>query len=123
MSTNDSRSGLHALADVPLPRRTDAAFARAVRDEVARHRERRSFALPALAAAAAAVAFIVMRPAPTLERPNPTRVAMARPEAVAIAFPFDDEDALFALPSLEGSSDEELVNLDRILDRRIAHHP
>ena len=119
MNSNDTKDGLEALADVPPPRRTDAAFARAVQDGVRRRRSRAFFALPALAAAAAAFTFLVMRPddAEVL-----TKVADARPveRAVVISDPFDDEDALFAMPSLDGSSDEELANLDRVLDRRLA---
>lgn len=120
MNTNDTKDGLEALAEVPTPRRTDAAFARAVQDGV-RRRSRALFALPALAAAAAAFTFVVMRPddAEVL-----TKVADARPlrveRPVVISDSFDDEDALFALPSLDGSSDEELANLDRVLDRRLA---
>lgn len=109
--------GLERLADVPPPRRSDAAFALAVQDGVSRRRNRTLFALPALAAAAAAFAFVVVR-ADDGRVPEETRIAAASP--VLLADPFDDEDALFALPSLDGSSDEELANLDRVLDRRLA---
>lgn len=117
MTTSDGRDGLEALADVPSPRRNDAAFARAVKDGVARRHARTFFAFPALAAAAAAFAFLVMRP----DDGHPDVVAHAVDERpLMIADPFDDEDALFALPSLDGSSDQELADLDRVLDRRIA---
>ena len=111
---------LESLAHVPAPRRSDAAFVRAVADGVARRRARPLFALPALAAAVAAVTFMVMR-ADGVELAPPAAKPLASPlRPIVVADPFDDEDTLFALPSLEGSSDEELVNLDRILDRRIA---
>lgn len=110
---------LAPLADVPPPRRTDEAFARSVQDGVRKRRARTWFALPALAAAAAAFAFVVMRPGPV----DDERVAIA-PTAtapiVAVDLYEDDDDALFALPSLDGSSDEELALLDQVLDRKLS---
>ncbi len=122
---------LAALA--PPPRRTDAAFARAVAAGVARGKSagRGSlFALPALAAAAAAFALVV-----TVGNPERSvvdagvRVAVAHPVAHPVAAPaeqidasWDDEDD-FALPSLDGSSDEELARLDRALDEALKNKP
>lgn len=113
---------LAVLADVPPPRRTDDAFARSVQDGVRARRSRGWFALPALAATAAAFVFVVMRPGPTDERVVAI-APIAVPAAVANA-PMDlyedDEDALFALPMLDGSSDEELAQLDQVLDRKLS---
>lgn len=122
MSTRDAHDReLAALADVPPPRRTDDAFARSVQDGVRKRRARTWFALPALAAAAAAFAFVVLRPGPA---PDDHRVdiAVAVPASgdVVDLYDDDDDDALFALPMLDGSSDEELALLDQVLDRKLS---
>lgn len=116
---------LTPLAEVPPPRRTDAAFARAVADDVKHKRSARApFILPALAALTAATALvIVVRPhevhvvAPVT---TVTTVSPAHVEVAAADFDDDDED-LFALPELEGSSDEELARLDKALDAALNH--
>lgn len=117
---------LSPLADVPPPRRTDDAFARSVQDGVRKRRARTWFALPALAAAAAAFAFVVLRPGLV----DDERVAIApiatgastsaNAASVAVDLYEDDDDALFALPTLDGSSDEELALLDQVLDRKLS---
>ncbi len=114
---------LAPLADVPPPRRTDDAFARSVQDGVRKRRARTWFALPALAAAAAAFAFVVMRPGPMPEEPVKVKVAVAvphTPDAAPVDLYEDDDDALFALPMLDGSSDEELARLEQMLDRKLS---
>lgn len=122
-----SHDELTPLADVPPPRRSDDAFARSVADGVQRRRQawRALFALPAFAAATAGFLFLVMRPTPPEETPVvAVNIAPAAGTsvtvAVAIADPFEDEDALFALPMLDGSSDEELARLDRMLDQKLS---
>lgn len=107
-----SDADLAPLADVPAPRRSDAAFARGVQDGVRRRRARALVALPGLAAACAAVAFVVLRAGPA---------AVDEPSEVVARAAVDllEDDALFALPELEGSSDQELALLDQELDRRL----
>ena len=48
-----------------------------------------------------------------------TATAATAAGADAMVAMLDDEDSPFALPSLEGSSDEELAFLDRALDERL----
>lgn len=118
----DPDPDLAPLADVPAPRRTEDAFARGVVDGVRKRRARTTwFALPALAAATAAFVFVIARPGPTTDvEPVPVRVAVAPPAAdIIVTDPFDDDDALFALPMLDGSSDEELARLDAVLDEKL----
>lgn len=120
---------LRALAAPPPPRRTDVAFARAVAGGVeARRRGGRAFlALPALATVAAAVALVVL---PRVGAPSyveaESRDAGVRAAAAPIAGGGDAVVDLlandFAIPSLEGSSDEELARLDRALDAALREH-
>lgn len=110
---------LAPLADVPPPRRSDDAFARGVRDGVRKRRARTWFALPALAAAAATFAFVVLRPGPSGDEPR-VAIAPALDAPMVVDLYEDDEDALFALPMLDGSSDEELAQLDQVLDRKLS---
>lgn len=117
---------LAALAAAPPPRRTDQAFARAVSAGVANDKKRRSLtllALPGLGAATAVLALVVLpggaEPVTRADADAGVRVASAeRLDASA------DEDFLlenddFAIPALDGSSDEELARLDRALDEAL----
>jgi hypothetical protein len=109
---------LTPLADVPAPRRTDAAFARSVADGLHKRRSRASwFAVPALAAAAtgAFALFALVHTAHVDGADAGTSTATLASNDAAI---FDDDDA-FALPSLDGSTDEELARLDHALDERL----
>jgi hypothetical protein len=140
---HDDDQLMSALADLaPPPRKTDAAFARSVADGVRAKRSARSpftFALPTAAAAAAAFAFVAVVHTPssthdglsdiidagnhattTTTMATTTAPATATsPVELALALDLDDaddDDGGFALPSLEGSSDEELERLDKALD-------
>ena len=120
-------------ANVPPPRRTDAAFARSVADGVNAKKSRTVFMFPLAAATAAALAvFALVHPATTSSTHDAgtTGVVVAVNDAARVhptttvtdtGAPaiLDDEDSPFALPSLEGSSDEELAFLDRALDQRL----
>ena len=123
---------LALLADVPPPRRTEAAFARAVVDDVKHQRSRHTlFVLPALAAATAAAALVLVVQ-PHDVRVAPVHAADAGTSKVAVVAPVhvdvaaadldDDDEDLFALPELEGSSDEELARLDKALDAALTKH-
>lgn len=112
MTTRVPDPDLSPLAHVPPPRRSDDAFARGVIDGVRKRRARSTWlALPALAAATAFV-FVIARPEPAME-------SGATATAIVVADPFDDDDSLFALPMLDGSSDEELALLDAVLDEKL----
>ncbi|OGQ18192.1 MAG: hypothetical protein A2138_15220 [Deltaproteobacteria bacterium RBG_16_71_12] len=104
-------------APPPPPRRSDAAFARAVADDVKRRRA--PFALwlgaPALAFTAAGVAIVVAGPDGGRAAVD-AGVAATRVAAVDLEWA-DESD--FAMPSLDGSTDEELARLDRALDEAI----
>jgi len=129
---------LRALGELPPPpRKTDDAFARSVADGVRQRRSARSpfmFALPTAAAAAAAFALVAVVHTPGTT-PHDVVVAsdagnvngnvgndvVAPPTPVlAMNVDLDDDDDDFALPSLEGSSDEELERLDKALDAALA---
>ena len=116
---DDIPAALTPLAQPPPPpRRTDAAFARAVADGV---KARRSpFALllgaPALALAAAGVAIVVAGPGGGGVTSD-AGVAMA-PRAATVDVEWAEEGD-FAFPTLEGSTDEELARLDRVLDEAL----
>ncbi|HEY4219718.1 MAG TPA: hypothetical protein VGO62_00215 [Myxococcota bacterium] len=119
---------LELLARIPPPRRTDQAFARSVAAGVQKRRARTFFVMPALAAASAAFALVVaVHPgavgvsdagvSATATTPSTLLLAsadLARNDAI-----FDDEDSPFAMPSLDGSSDEELARLDTRLDQAL----
>jgi hypothetical protein len=99
---------LEALAEpLPAPRRSDAAFARDVAGAMAARRRRRWLVAP-LAMAAAVTALVLFLP---------------RAPADAELFDDDDDDGLFAIPALDGSTDEELALLERALDRALAQQP
>ena len=121
---HDPPDELQRLAGAPPPpRRTDAAFARSVADEVKRRRSPLLFLMgaPALALAAAGVAVMVAGPGPG-ELRGDAGITAPRPalaERVATADLEWGEDSDFALPSLEGSTDEELLRLDRALDEAL----
>src|SRR6185437_14493221 len=97
-------------------RRTDAAFARSVADGVRKRRSRAPwFAVPAFAAAAAgAFALFAVVHTPHVDAAHDAGVIVAANDSI-----FEDDDTGFALPSLDGSSDEELARLDRALDERL----
>jgi hypothetical protein len=107
---------LTPLADVPAPRRTDGAFARSVADGLHKRRSRAPwFAVPALAAAAAgAFALFAVVHTPHAGGVDAGTSVVAMNDAI-----LDDDDTGFALPSLDGSSDEELARLDHALDERL----
>jgi anti-sigma factor RsiW len=112
---------LRALAaPPPPPRRTDAAFARAVADDVKRRRAPLALFLgaPALALAAAGIAIVIAGPV-TGELSTDAGVAAPR-LAVSTAAWDEESESDFAIPSLEGSTDEELLRLDRALDEALA---
>lgn len=118
MSQHDhSPDELSLLDKPPPPRRTDAAFARAVADDVKRRRT--PFALllgaPALALAAAGVAIVVAGPG-SGEASLDAGVTAPR---LAVAELEWGEESDFAIPSLDGSTDEELKRLDRALDEAL----
>ncbi|MBI1946839.1 MAG: hypothetical protein HYS27_14180 [Deltaproteobacteria bacterium] len=115
---DDVPAALAPLAEPPPPpRRTDAAFARAVADGVKQRRA--PFALwlgaPALALAAAGVAIVVAGPDGGRVAVD-AGVTIARAAAVEVDWA---EESDFAIPSLDGSTDEELARLDRALDEAI----
>lgn len=119
---DDTKAGLEPLMEVPPPRRTDAAFARSVADDVRQRRAPRPllFGGLALATAGAAAIFLVPRgpEVAVVVVDAGARVAVATPTVQPRAsadFVWDD-DGDFAIPSLDGSSDEELARLDRALD-------
>lgn len=158
-------SALVAVAEIPAPRRSVNAFARAVRDDV-ENRRRRKTAQPiwafslATAGLAVLVATLQLKPhAAESQRDTESPFAAAAEPSVhhhagtaaqtpgvathehameaagsndagagestpdGIAAPllaFEDSD--FAIPSLEGSLDEELVRLERVLDQAL-HDP
>jgi hypothetical protein len=123
MSSHDPLLG--PLAEVPPPRRTDAAFARGVMDGVKQRRSRRIFVVPALAAAGAAFALVALvRPTgPARDVADAGTPQLAKVTEIAEAdlpFAFVDDDGLFAIPAIDGSSDEELARLDRALDTALA---
>jgi hypothetical protein len=107
---------LTPLADVPAPRRTDGAFARSVADRLHKRRSRAPwFAVPAFAAAAAgAFALFAVVHTSHVDATHDAGVVVAVNDSI-----FDEDDSGFALPSLDGSSDEELARLDRALDERL----
>jgi hypothetical protein len=94
--------------EIPAPRRTDAAFARAVADDVRRRKARTWVFAPVLAAAVGGLALLVTQ--------MPPAATMAD---AGTAITFDDDDPVFALPTLEGSTDEELEQLERALDKAL----
>lgn len=116
MSPPEPTDELPRLVEAPPPpRRTDAAFARAVADDV--HRRRRPLLLmlsaPALALAAAGVAITIAGPGSVT-----SDAGVSVPRVAAVDGEWDEESD-FALPSLEGSTDEELLRLDRALDEAL----
>ena len=120
---DDVPQELALLAELPPPpRRTDAAFARAVADDVKRRRT--PFALwlgaPALALAAAGVAIVVAGPGVGEVSVD---AGVAAPRVASIDLERGDlewgADSEFAIPSLEGSTDEELKRLDLALDEAL----
>lgn len=153
VSGSDDASALRALAplegELPAPRRTDAAFARAVAEGVRTRRTTWRLALPSLAAVAAGLALFVI-PRGAAVDPSPDAGAAARealvaamsssssagenPEPPAGAGAHNEQQAGeppatldelragadFTIPALEGSSDEELARLDRALDAALA---
>lgn len=122
--SHDTPDELQRLAgSPPPPRRSDAAFARAVAEDVKRRRSPLLLWMgaPALALAASGVAIVVAGPGPG-ELGGDAGIAAPRPaltERVATADLEWGEDSDFALPSLEGSTDEELLRLDRALDEAL----
>lgn len=119
MTTEDpAPDELLRLAEAPpAPRRTDAAFARAVAEGVKRRRAPSLLFVgaPALALAAAGIAIVVAGPGAG-EVTADAGIAAPRVAAVELEW---SEDGDFALPSLEGSTDEELLRLDRALDEAL----
>lgn len=119
MSHHDDVPSELALLAAPPPRRTDAAFARAVADDVKRRRA--PFALwlgaPALALAAAGVAIVVVGPGTGVVSVD-AGVAASRIASIDLGRGDLEwgEDSEFAIPSLDGSTDEELMRLDLALD-------
>jgi hypothetical protein len=127
----EGRRGLEALGEPPPPRRSDAAFARAVAAGLRERRGRLLFAVPALAMATAALALVLLPEGGNrLDiAPDAGLLAAAAPAEPPVDAPAELADAeddvasigeLFAIPSLEGSSDEELARLDRALDDALA---
>lgn len=123
-AVDDAR--LAALAAAPPPRRTDQAFARAVAAGVANDKKRRSLtllALPGLVAASAVLAVVVLPGggAPVTRATTDAGVRVASAERLDVSpdedFFFGNDD--FAIPALDGSSDEELARLDRALDEAL----
>ncbi|MCC7073656.1 MAG: hypothetical protein IT383_20265 [Deltaproteobacteria bacterium] len=116
---DDIPAALAPLAQPPPPpRRNDAAFARAVADDVkARHAP---FSLwlgaPALALAAAGVAIVVAGPGGGRATPDAGVALAPRVAAVDVDWAAEGD---FAFPSLEGSTDEELARLDRVLEEAL----
>lgn len=119
--------GLEGPAEVPPPRRSDAAFARAVREAVLKRRHERQLVVPVLTAACAALAIILVAPGPlgtgarltattaTTGTTGTTEPREAEPDDPAVIV----SDSDFAIPALDGSSDEELARLERALDRAL----
>ena len=125
--------GAHAP---PPPRRTDAAFARAVADDVAARNKRSMLwwlGAPALAVSVSVAAFVLWPQAPrpvSLKERNhdlvaigavaPAPVMLASADADPLLGDDDDGDD-FAIPSLGGSSVDELLRLEKSLDAAIAN--
>lgn len=135
----------------PAPRRSDDAFARAVRADVDAARASRSpwrvwMAAPLTAAAAFGLVFIARGPEPTVAPPSADRLAMlveaevdaedaaaAIVDVVAAVDAIDEDDALvalagsaetppaFAFADLDGSSEQDLAAVEAALDRALAH--
>ena len=132
------------LGTVPEPRRTDDAFARSVAADVASTRQRRRFwlAIPTLGAAAAALALVVTSSNPgdadagDLTDPSGELAMLGSDDdvaevaddtllALAGTFAVEDEDPDFAsdtftLSALDGSTEQELRQLEAALDRALA---
>jgi hypothetical protein len=134
----------------PAPRRSDDAFARAVRADVAAARTARApwrlwLAAPLTAAAAFGLVFIARSPEPTVA-PTADRLAVlveaevdaedapaALVDVVAAVDAIDEDDALvalagsaetppaFAFADLDGSSEQDLAAVEAALDRALAH--
>jgi hypothetical protein len=126
-------AGLAELARVPEPRRTDDAFARSVADGVARARAPRWLFLPAVAAGAAAVTFAIVHE-PRVDTVDAGTIARVEPTAPAEIDRVQDDDSDddedddawlissrddFALPSLDGSDEQELLALEAKLDEAL----
>ncbi|MDP2345439.1 MAG: hypothetical protein Q8O67_31130 [Deltaproteobacteria bacterium] len=128
---------LLVLRAAETPRRSDDAFARAVADDVKARRARFSFAwllAPALAGAAAVVTVLAGSPAVPALISSETLQALAEEDAridadvdvdglddaTLLALLEDDgDDAPFAISTLDGSTDRELVDVEAALDRAL----
>jgi hypothetical protein len=132
----------------PPPRRSDEAFARAVRADVDAARAARApwrLWMAAPLAAAAALGLVIIDRAPAVEAPTPEQLALlveaevdaederaSIVDVVAAVDAIDDEEVLgalagsagsapvFAFADLDGSSEQDLAAVEAALDRALA---